>query len=164
MFEVSKVNAWCCWNEVVCVRAPIKTQIAVFILQKSLLFPILQMYGIHRDSVNTGAVSSPAGNLTVICFFSLKGCSSLQMAPWRGFWGMALPIWTWLYLCGMWSDFFKGVSSVCAALSNTDVLGPMILCGGGDFPLHYRMFTAASMGAILTGCQQWLALSQAVEL
>lgn len=56
--EVSKVNAWCCWNEAVCVRAPIKTQIAVFILQKSLLFPILQMYGIHRDFVNTGAVSS----------------------------------------------------------------------------------------------------------
>lgn len=56
--EVSKVNAWCCWKEAVCVRAPIKTQIAVFILQKSLLFPILQMYGIHRDFVSTGAVSS----------------------------------------------------------------------------------------------------------
>ena len=74
LFEGSKVNAWCCRNESVCVRAPIKTQIAVFILQKSLLFPILQMYSIHRDSVNIGAVSSPAGNLAVISFFSLKGC------------------------------------------------------------------------------------------
>lgn len=74
IFEVSKVNAWLCWNEAVCVRAPIKTQIAVFILQKSLLFPILQMYSVRRDSVNIGIASSPAGNLTVISFFSLKGC------------------------------------------------------------------------------------------
>lgn len=84
-----------------CVRAPIKTQIAVFILQRSLLFPILQMYSIHRDPVNIGTVSSPAGNLTVISFFLRE---SLHLFRWL-FEGDFLEDNTThfhlLYFCGM---------------------------------------------------------------
>ena len=38
------------------------------------------MYSIHRDPVNIGTVSSPAGNLTVISFFFLR--ESLHLFRW----------------------------------------------------------------------------------
>lgn len=142
IFEVSKVNAWHCWNEAVCVRAPIKTQIAVFILQKSLLFPILQMYSIHRDSVNIGMVSSPAGNLTVISFFSLKGCIFSNGSLKGIFFGITPAILTLSYLCGMWSDFpSKCLLSVLGFLdlSNIDILSQIIFCCGG---LSFVLFSS----------------------
>lgn len=130
IFEVSEVNGWGCWNEADCVRAPIRTQIAVFIPQRSLLFPILQMYSIHRDPVNIGTVSSPAGNLTVISFFPPWKPASFQMALWRGlfffFFFLVTPlILTLPYLCGMWSDFLREhLLSMLGILhlSNTDIL------------------------------------------
>lgn len=137
IFEVSKVNAWCHWNEAVCVGAPIKTQIAVFILQRSLLFPILQMYSIHRDPVNIGTVSSPAGNLTVISFFSLKGCifsnGSLKGIFFFFFWTNTTHLHITIL---MWNViwFFKGVSLSMLGilnLSHIDRLAWRILCCGG---------------------------------
>lgn len=143
IFEVSKVNAWCHWNEAVCVGAPIKTQIAVFILQRSLLFPILQMYSIHRDPVNIGTVSSPAGNLTVISFFSLKGCifSNGSLKGIFFFFGLTPPICTLPYWCGMWSDFSRECLCLCWGFSTLAILidWPGEFFVVGMCPLHCQV-------------------------
>lgn len=154
IFEVSEVNGWGCWNEADCVRAPIKTQIAVFIPQRSLLFPILQMYSIHRDPVNIGTVSSPAGNLTVISFFPPWKPASFQMALWRGLFffffffsntthfNITLFMWNVIW-------FFEGTSFVYAGNSPSqqywyiDTSGQAILCGR-DCHLHCRVFNSIS--------------------
>ena len=145
IFEVSKVNAWCHWNAAVCVRAPIKTQIAVFILQRSLLFPILQMYSIHRDPVNIGTVSSPAGNLTVISSF-LKGCifsngslKGIFFFFWNNTTHFHITVLMWNVI---W--FFKGVSFVDAGVSQFQqywYIGPENYLLWGGCPLHCKMFS-----------------------
>lgn len=94
---------------------PLRPKLLYLFCKRSLLFAILQMYSIHRDRVNIGTVSSPAGKLTVISVFSLKA-ASFQMALWRGFFGITPLILITIFIWNVvW--YFEGVSFVFAVVS-----------------------------------------------
>lgn len=97
---------------------PLRPKLLYLFCKRSLLFAILQMYSIHRDRVNIGTVSSPAGKLTVISVFSLKA-ASFQMALWRGFfWNNTTHFNYHVYMeCGV---IFRGsVFCLCCGFSTS---------------------------------------------
>lgn len=102
------------------------------------------MYSIHRDPVNIGTVSSPAGNLTVISFFSLKGCI-FSNGSLKGifffFFGITPPIFTLPYWCRMWSDFSRECLCLCWGFLTSAILiyWPREFFVVGGCPLHCKM-------------------------
>lgn len=59
-------------NAVLCVTAPSKPKIGVFMLQITMFFLRREMYSIKKNATNIREVSGTAGNLPFVSAFMLK--------------------------------------------------------------------------------------------